>query len=153
MASNQTPIYGLNQWSLSDSVIMEEFNEDNRKTEQALLDLKAGIPKIATGSYVGTGEGGPDHPNALEFGFIPQLVLIICEEETPTHHTPWIFMRPWKRSTFYHDGNASSNTYYTYVTWTDKGVSWYGKYDNGNSVSGSGQMNTKDKTYHYFAIG
>ncbi len=40
MASNQTPTYGLNQWVLSDSVRMEEFNEDNLKTEQALLALK-----------------------------------------------------------------------------------------------------------------
>ena len=41
MATNQTEHYKLNQWELNDCVVMEEFNADNVKIEQALLDLKA----------------------------------------------------------------------------------------------------------------
>ena len=36
MASNHTEHYGLNQWELSDSVVMADFNEDNRKIDAAL---------------------------------------------------------------------------------------------------------------------
>lgn len=76
MSSNQTPVYGLNQWSLEDSVIMEEFNTDNAKIEQALLDLKASLPKFQTGSYVGAGTFGADNPTTLTFDFEPQVVII-----------------------------------------------------------------------------
>jgi len=152
MSSNQTPVYGLNQWSLEDQVIMNEFNADNAKIEQALLDLKAAMPKIATGSYVGTGTGGPDHPNTLEFDFTPQLIIIIVEDEKPTTLTPWTFVRPWKYCTAYRDGNASSNTSYNYVTWLDNGISWYSQYNNGNPAP-NGQLNTEGQTYHYLAIG
>lgn len=43
MASNHTRTYALNQWSLSDSVNMADFNADNQKIEQALLALKEGF--------------------------------------------------------------------------------------------------------------
>lgn len=152
MASNHTPTYGLNQWSLEDSVLMEEFNTDNRNIEQALLNLQAAMPKIATGSYVGTGTGGPNNPNTLEFDFTPQLVIIIIENDRPDAQTPWTFVRPWKYCTAFHDGNASSNTSYNHVTWLDKGVSWYSQYVNGNPAPG-GQLNTEGTTYHYLAIG
>lgn len=153
MASNHTPEFGLNQWSLEDSVIMEEFNTDNRNIEQALLALKATGPKIATGSYVGTGTGGPEHPNTLEFDFAPQLIFIIIEDNKPNAHTPWTFMRPWKYCNVYAVNNSPSNSSYTYVTWTDNGVSWYGQYNDGKPVSGSGQLNTEGVTYHYIAMG
>ena len=32
--------------------------------------------KITTGTYVGTGESGPDHPNSLTFDFVPKLLWV-----------------------------------------------------------------------------
>lgn len=43
MAANQTQNYGLNQWKLSDSVIMAEFNADNQKVDEALAALNKRI--------------------------------------------------------------------------------------------------------------
>ena len=149
MASNHTPTYGLNQWSLEDSFIMEEFNTDNRNIEQALLDLQASMPKIATGSYVGTGTYGADNPNTLTFDFKPKFIIITIDAEKPSASNPCFFVYPWMYSTRY---QTSSNTYYTYVTWLDKGISWYAQYDNGNSAPSS-QLNREGVTYHYFAIG
>ena len=48
MASGQTEHYSLNQWQPEDKVLREEFNQDNAKIEAAL-------PRIITGSYMGTG--------------------------------------------------------------------------------------------------
>ena len=36
MPSNQTPNYGLSQWSKSDRIQMEDFNADNAKIDAAL---------------------------------------------------------------------------------------------------------------------
>jgi len=43
MAANQTQNYGLNQWELSDSVVMAEFNADNQKVDAALSALNQRI--------------------------------------------------------------------------------------------------------------
>ncbi len=40
------------------------------------LQSVRGFAKIQTGSYVGTGTYGPDSPNTLTFGFVPEYVLI-----------------------------------------------------------------------------
>lgn len=158
MASNQTPSYGLNQWSLNDYVIMEEFNEDNRKTEQALLALKSAMPRIATGSYVGTGTSGEDNPNTLEFDFTPQLIIVTTDgasnyiTNTSDNSAPWIFVRPWQYTNRFSRSNTSSTSYYTYVTWLEKGVSWYVAMGNGNPHP-IGQLNAEGQTYHYLAIG
>jgi len=72
MASKHTEHYGLNQWELSDSVVMADFNEDNRKIDAAL----AAGTKIQTGTYTGTGEFGPEHPTSLTFDFEPRLLIV-----------------------------------------------------------------------------
>lgn len=36
MSSSQTPNYGLSQWEKTDQVLMEEFNADNLKIDEAL---------------------------------------------------------------------------------------------------------------------
>ena len=40
MAANQTEHYGLNQWELSDSVVMADFNADNQKVDTALNSIR-----------------------------------------------------------------------------------------------------------------
>jgi len=43
MATNQTENYSLNQWELSDSVVMADFNADNQKVDAALAELNKRI--------------------------------------------------------------------------------------------------------------
>ena len=62
----QTSNYQLNQWEKTDRILMEDFNEDNRKIDEALAEEKAaretltaamamyGNCKIEYGSYTGT---------------------------------------------------------------------------------------------------
>ncbi len=158
MSSKQTPIYGLNQWSLEDGVIMEEFNTDNRKIEQALVELKTAMPKIATGSYVGTGTAGEEYPNTLTFDFEPKFIAIFSNEEdvSPNNENggvaPWLFVRPWKYTNRHFDGSNSNYSYKTYVTWLDNGASWYAQHGDG-TPNPAGQLNAEGRTYHYLAIG
>ena len=48
MASNQTEHYGLNQWSLTDGVLMDDFNHDNQLVDSALTALDGKIGTSAT---------------------------------------------------------------------------------------------------------
>ena len=52
--------------------------------EALLAALKqAGAVQIATGSYVGTGTFGADHPCSLTFDFVPKLVFVFAYYENP----------------------------------------------------------------------
>lgn len=52
--------------------------------EALLAALKqAGAVQIATGSYVGTGTFGADHPCSLTFDFVPKLVFAFAYYENP----------------------------------------------------------------------
>ena len=54
----------------------------NQYESQAMLEAllaalkQAGAVQIATGSYVGTGTYGADHPCSLTFDFVPKEVII-----------------------------------------------------------------------------
>ena len=159
MATNQTKHYGLNQWELTDSVVMAEFNADNQKVDDALHSILASIPHVCSGSYVGTGTSGADNPNTLELGFAPLFLAIITEDEKPNYAgttrgiAPWLFIRPWRHTNKFYRGNTTANTFYTYVNWLDNGVSWYAQGDDGNPAGSGDQLNVEGITYHYIAIG
>ena len=149
MATNQTQHYGLNQWELSDSVVMEEFNEDNRKIDAALHNILSAIPRIHAGTYTGTGTYGADNPNTLTFEFAPKLVFINCVLEggegangndhyimIAVHGTPKTYITYWSGSSC-----ATVN-----LLWGDTSLSWYGS-------SAQKQGNWKNAVYRYIAIG
>lgn len=54
MAANHTSSYSLNQWVKSDRVLMEDFNEDNRKIDAALSGLNTGLAAKASSSALNT---------------------------------------------------------------------------------------------------
>ena len=163
MATNQTEHYALNQWALTDSVIMEEFNADNQKLDAALAALsqkiddavaqvKATIPRVQTGTYVGTGTCGADNPNTLTFDFTPKIV-IISEENRIQNGS--VIGRYITRLIAVHgssicpaDGSyaASATINSAFLTWGENSLSWYGE-----SVNTQG--NYEGFTYHYIAIG
>ena len=47
MASNQTSNYGLNQWTATDKVLREEFNQDNAKIDGALAAIQSAVAQEA----------------------------------------------------------------------------------------------------------
>ena len=79
MASNYTEHYGLCQWEATDQVLREEFNEDNRKVDEALSNMASALSKIVTGSYVGNGAG----TRTISLGFTPKAVYV-CHESGQT---------------------------------------------------------------------
>ena len=143
MASNQTEHYGLNQWAAEDPVLREEFNRDNAKTDAAL----GGILKITSGTYVGTGERGSEHPNTLTFPFPPQLVVI--EAEMPNGLAlGTIVVRGQRISGGIGVTGVSGHGLYLYLTLEENTLSWYT-----TSSFEYNQLNTLNTTYRYWALG
>lgn len=158
MATNQTPVYGLNQWELSDSVVMADFNADNAKLEQALLDTKT---KFQTGSYVGTGTYGQDNPNMITFDFRPKLVIIVPEPiSLGTHQcltngesaSPLIAIEGAATFSMSFDDGIYNSSYYNSALinlfWENTTIRWYSNESNAHT-----QYNSENLTYRYLAIG
>lgn len=95
-------------------------------------------PKIATGSYTGTGTYGASNPNSLTFDFEPKMVWII---DQTTASTPYF----WGRSQFAYDSGETHRT--NNVTVSGNTMSWYS-----TSMDGH-QFNSYGTEYNYFAIG
>lgn len=171
MATNQTEHYSLNQWELTDSVIMAEFNADNQKLDAALsaLDKRidaavadatqnlnasiatvtAIIPHVQVGTYVGTGESGADHPNVITTPFRPKFVLVFKEGADIYNGFDS------ENCNIFIDGLTGFKAHNSigvdsHVTFSDTGVSWC---HTGTTTTGIYQLNSEGVTYHYIAIG
>lgn len=150
MATNQTQNYALNQWELSDSVIMADFNADNQKVDTALANLNQRIdtavadaeqrlnaiidqmrttmPHVQIGSYVGTGTYGAANPNTLTFDFTPKMLFFVDtsnDTELATLRYTVFAMYPSTAGDWL--SGYSDNVAYgrNRVTWGDKSISWY----------------------------
>ena len=124
--SGQTNVYDL-EMADSPSVVGTPINKANLLTDvtaagfntlfgstpdtvnDALNALATGsLAKFMVGSYVGTGEYGADHPNSIDFGFVPKLIIFIgyktgntfsgfanpaMNDPTakPSYHSLWLF--------------------------------------------------------------
>lgn len=102
------------------------------------FESAASAPKIAFGSYVGTGEYGSDHPNRLTFDFAPRL-LVICATEDPVYNSGFVVCHAGGRTGT--GGVAASVDGHT--------VSWY----DAVGKTAQAQLNTADTLYYYVAIG
>ena len=196
MPTNQTENYSLNQWELSDSVVMADFNADNQKVDAALAALDkridtavadatqkvnaaadtaaknlnaaiaavtATMPRVQTGSYVGTGTYGEAHPNTLTFDFNPRILIFVDTSNDTERATLKYTVFALYPSTAgdWLAGNSSTATYgRSRVTWGDKSISWYADFlysDNSAgiqaSIGATTQRNGAGITYHYIAIG
>ena len=143
MASNQTPTYGLNQWSLEDQVIMAEFNADNAKIEQALLDLKASFPKFETGTFSITETHDQTNPHSITFGFEPQLVILLQSDLQASNFGPTILVRGMPTMVGIYN-YKNYNTYEPkpfYLTWEGNTLTWCSAYP------------IPQATFYYMAIG
>ena len=133
----KTTNYQLNQWAKSDRIMMDDFNADNAKIDAALA--AAGNCHIVTGSYVGTGTWGSDHPNTLTFGFSPKVVIIMGQKAYSNAIT---LIAPAQTAYLSMDSRSVQ------VTWNETGVSWY-QTNNGADY----QLNTQNVIYNYIALG
>ena len=129
----------LPQWEENDRIHHDDFNE-------AFQTLDT-MPRIATGSYVGTGEYGEDHPNTLTFDFVPKLVIV---SECSNYKYRMIAHRGVTR----HCNHLGNNINYGMVklTWGGDSLTWYCTSGSSNSPT-EGQMNKSGTTYYYLAIG
>ena len=142
MASNYTENYQLPLWAADDAFLRTEFNDAHEKIEDALTEMAAKIPRIAAGSYKGTGEYGVGVSKTLEFGFAAQLVLIMRDDGNS--QLSGLFLRPCTTGLGGFDNNSSPG-----LTWTDTGVTWTA----GDTYYADGLLNAKNKTYRWWAIG
>lgn len=119
------------------------------------FDNAATAPKIATGSYVGTGKYGKDNPNSLTFEFPVKFVVIYASNSSnPTSDSAMFsvtfspdFSFGKTDSISWHSGSSSKAI---------NGIDW----SNGNRTlsfysnrSAGMQLNLSDKTYYYYAFG
>ena len=146
MASNTTTNYGLSQWSLTDGIIMEDFNDDNRKIDAALKAIADSVPHIEAGTYRGTGDFGAASPNTLSFSFVPKLVIVRANDFSMRDSFGTdLFI--WVKGAAEDSMDAHGTT--RHFTLKNKTLKWY---VSGTYASSAWQMNNPT-TYYYVALG
>ena len=103
------------------------------------------ICRAKFGTYTGTGLSGQNHPNSVECGFCPALLVLFRADGG--QKTTVI-----RGVTACSSGIGSMNNYYT---WGDSGVSWVSETlqsDSGGYMASS-QFNSSGKEYCYLVLG
>lgn len=100
-------------------------------------------PKMATGTYVGTGTSGSSNPNSLQFDFEPRLLVVSGIAEYPSYSYMGIMLVPSGIGfSLYKKGDPSELS----VSSANGCVKWWcGLTDS--------QLNQSGVTYSYIAIG
>ena len=120
------------------------------KAEQTAVDALsaqvAALPRIAVGTYVGTGTSDSSGPCRLDFtdslGRPPQLVVVRPQAGMGDGLVLLQGMTESMDALSGNYGSGSNNT----VSWSGASVSWYAEF-------AASQFNNKGTIYHYFAIG
>ena len=110
------------------------------------MQLLGGVPKIATGSYTGTGTYGADNPCSLTFPFVPKLVVLSNASTYSTDTSGLLVMVAGSNMALSLDESNQSTTSRISLTWGTDSVSWH-------TTSAARQMNTSSRNYHYVAFG
>ena len=145
MSTNYTEHLGLTLWEPDDPVLRTEFNANNQKLDQYI----SALPRIAVGSYVGTGTSTAVEPNTLTFDFCPMFVAVSADN-AGTLRPSNFFIRGQSASSGLSHYSSSSETANLVVNWTDNSLSWYCTMP---GAAEGRQLNQSGKTYCYFAIG
>ena len=137
----QTKNLNLNRWVPEDFVRLTQINQNFDKIDEDA----ATVPRIAYGSYTGTGKYGKSNPNRLDFaeslGKTPQFIVVM---EIQGNYQLILIRGMTQQVCFYPpEGNERSCP----LTWSSTGVSWY------NESNAGRQLNNGGKEYFYFAIG
>ena len=108
MASNYTENYGLCQWEATDQVLRTEFNEDNRKVDEALSKLNC---RVYTTGYTGDDSAS----RTFTFPHKPVFVVIIGGE------CLMVAIRDYATANFLNNHTVHRNIS---VTWGENSISW-----------------------------
>lgn len=108
-------------------------------------------PKIATGSYTGTGTYGASNPNSLTFDFEPRLWGIYAIVYLSTHlvYAAAVTLLPWRERGSCSMGYPFSTTkvFANTVSYEGNTVRWF------STVGHEEQFNHSNMEYYYIAIG
>lgn len=108
------------------------------------FDNAVSVPKIATGSYVGTGTYGESNPTSLTFEFEPKFVIIEGDYGGATYGGYFI------NDSEFGMCNSIGRNFSVFLTWNNDSVSWV---CNPDTKSSEYQLNISGATYFYLAIG
>ena len=135
----KTTNYQLPKWEKTDRIQMKDFNDMTAALDAAL----AGMPKLALGTYTGTGEKGQSAPTSLTLSFPPKFLAVF-----PING---LYRLLCARGM---EGSNTSPNVHSYgnvaVAWDGSTVSWH------TTDSGAGadfQLNRLDTQYFYIALG
>ena len=135
----KTTNYQLPKWEKSDRIQMKDFNDMTATLDAAL----AGMPKLALGTYTGTGEKGQSAPTSLTLSFPPKFLAVF-----PINGLYRLLCaRGMEGSNTSPNGHSYGNVA---VAWDGSTVSWH------TTDSGAGadfQLNRLDTQYFYIALG
>ena len=135
----KTTNYQLPKWEKTDRVQMKDFNDMTATLDAAL----AGMPKLALGTYTGTGEKGQSAPTSLTLSFPPKFLAVF-----PINGLYRLLCaRGMEGSNTSPNGHSYGNVA---VAWDGSTVSWH------TTDSGAGadfQLNRLDTQYFYIALG
>ena len=158
VSSKQKYVYG--EWeyvqSLDRSAYPDSGEQDGYEYQYLGIpfDNAATAPKIATGSYVGTGKYGSSNPNSLTFEFEPKAIIII-----PSSDNGWkndgnlgVFVYGAQYPSMSFDGTGQGGSWVvngvnTVTGWGSNTIRWY------NNSYSNRQLNESGYTYFYIAIG
>ena len=161
MASNYTENYQLPIWAAGDAFLRTEFNDANQKVEGALTELDgrigdnaaavqgvvSAIPKMASGSYTGTGSSS----HTVQVGFSPKLFLI-ARTDGYEHHL--MMMGDFAESVDENGGSGrqvSGDMYQVHAT--AQGVSLSCTFSWDQSRLAASVCNVSGVKYAWFALG
>lgn len=173
MASNYTENYGLCQWEATDQVLREEFNQDNKKVDEALKEA-AGVAQAAqelagiaqtlaqeayspenspfvVGSYTGNGA----ESRIIQLGATPKAVFVISSNgqihrlNNGLSYTFGGLALPGKNVAIMNDGISDWVTGSSVLAIVDGGFQVSSKV---GSNTGGCLSNNSGTIYFYFAI-
>ena len=135
----KTTNYQLPKWEKTDRIQMKDLNDMTAALDAAL----AGMPKLALGTYTGTGEKGQSAPTSLTLSFPPKFLAVF-----PINGLYRLLCaRGMEGSNTSPNGHSYGNVA---VAWDGSTVSWH------TTDSGAGadfQLNRLDTQYFYIALG
>lgn len=142
--ASYTQNYQLHQWEPEDNFLRTDFNQDFSRIDTALKGLADKVVQTVSGSYVGTGEYGAEHPSQLEFPFEPDLVVIVVNDAY-TLEAGTLVLRGQTVSSGIGSTTNTGSCLGISLVWSGRTLTWYA----GDAGS---QLNDLASTYRYFAL-
>lgn len=120
------------------------------------FDNAVTVPKVAVGSYLGTGTFGSGNPCSLTFDFAPKIVIITGQSSglypKDGYWSSNCFIWTYGQTTVYK--YASNTTSYITCSLSGNTLSWYhGSQSIDDNKRASGQCNVSGEIYLYLVIG